>query len=202
MSEPTSVFEPPDRRLERKAAESIDEDTDLLTVVPEFDFSTAEVYEADENEWNARCGYESMVRAFYCKELVGFKTEEHHKYLANVERALTLGFDPDQFAEGKTAPGDRISFETMFVPSNDLFLSLGEAGIPLFENGKSGGGDITSQVELWDAGTEQNQTGVGPAAKPNQPFAVTDVGPTENEPIHPISEIGARIEWEAQYVTV
>jgi hypothetical protein len=105
MSQQTSAFEPAIRRLERHTAESIDEDTDLLPVVREFDLSTAEVYEAGETEWNARYGDEPMVRAFYCKELAGFTTEELHEYLADAERARTLGFDPDQFADGKTAPG-------------------------------------------------------------------------------------------------
>jgi hypothetical protein len=79
--------------------------TDLLTVVREFDFSEAEVYKVGAIEWNARYGYESLVRAFYCKELADFTTEELHEYLANAERARTLGFEPDQFAPGKTAPG-------------------------------------------------------------------------------------------------
>jgi hypothetical protein len=105
MSQKTSEFEPAIRRLERQAAESINEDSDLLSVVREFDLSTAEVYQASEIEWNARYGYEPMVRAFYCKELAGFTTEELHEYLADAERAGTLGFDPDQFAANKTAPG-------------------------------------------------------------------------------------------------
>jgi hypothetical protein len=104
MSQKTSKFEPTIRRLERQAAASIDEDTDLLTVVQEFDFSTTKVYEAGETEWNARYGYEPMVRAFYCKELAGFTTEELHEYLADAERAHTLGFDPTQFADETTAP--------------------------------------------------------------------------------------------------
>jgi len=46
-----------------------------------------------------------MVRAFYCKELAGFTTTELYEFLADAERARTLGFDPDQFASDKTAPG-------------------------------------------------------------------------------------------------
>jgi hypothetical protein len=95
MSQRTSAFEPAIRRLERQAAESIHEVTDLFTVVQEFDFSETAVYEAGETGWNARYGYEPMVRAFYCKELAGFTTEELHEYLADAERAGTLGFDPD-----------------------------------------------------------------------------------------------------------
>lgn len=105
MSQKTSKFEPAIRRLERQAAESIHEDTDLLTVVREFDLSLTEAYEIGETEWNTRYGYEPMVRAFYCKELAGFTIQELHEYLAHAERARTLGFDPDQFAPDKTAPG-------------------------------------------------------------------------------------------------
>jgi hypothetical protein len=105
MSQKTSEFEPAIRRLERQAAESIHEDTNLLTVVREFDLNAVEVYESSEIVWNARYAYEPMVRAFYCKELVGFTIEELHEYLAHAERARTLGFDPDRFASDKTAPG-------------------------------------------------------------------------------------------------
>ena len=45
-----------------------------------------------------------MVRAFYCKELAGFTTVELYDYLADAERASTLGFNPDQFAPDKAAP--------------------------------------------------------------------------------------------------
>lgn len=104
MLQKTSAFEPAIRRLERQAAESIHEDTDLLTVVRGFDFSEIAVYDAAQTEWTARYDFDSMVRAFYCKELAGFTTTELHEYLADAERARTLGFDPDQFAADTTAP--------------------------------------------------------------------------------------------------
>ncbi|MFU8868925.1 MAG: ISNCY family transposase, partial [Natronococcus sp.] len=91
MSQKTSEFEPAIRRLERQAAESIHEDTDLLTVVRSFDFSEVAVYNASELEWNACYDYDPMVRAFYCKELAGLTTKELHEYLADAERAGTLG---------------------------------------------------------------------------------------------------------------
>ena len=46
-----------------------------------------------------------MVRAFYCKELAEFTTEELYEYLADAERAGTVGFDLDHFASDKTALG-------------------------------------------------------------------------------------------------
>ena len=66
--------------------------------------------------------------------------------------------------------GDKLSFATMWVQSNDLFFAPPAAGIELF--GSSGTpitGDITSQVRLWDAGTELNEApGVGPNQAPRQ----------------------------------
>ena len=62
------------------------------------------------------------------------------------------------------APGGRLVFATMFVPSNDLFFSPNEEGIALFdEQGIPVSGDVTDQLALWDAGTEANEEpGVGP----------------------------------------
>ena len=59
--------------------------------------------------------------------------------------------------------GARLSFATMFVPSNDLFYGPDENGIALYgADGTPVSGDVTDQVMLWDAGTEENQEpGVG-----------------------------------------
>jgi hypothetical protein len=95
------------------------------------------------------------------------------------------------------APGDRLSFATMFVTSNDLFFAPGEEGISLFKDGEPVDGNVTSQIELWDAGTEQNQKGVGPDAKPNQALVATDVGPKEDKPVRPISEVDGPNEYPA-----
>ncbi len=66
--------------------------------------------------------------------------------------------------------GDRLSFATMFVHSNDLFYAPGEEGIALFgEDGSAMMGDITSMIQLWYAGTEVNQPlGVGLDQAPRQ----------------------------------
>ena len=56
------------------------------------------------------------------------------------------------------APGSKLSFATMFVPSNDFFYAPDENGIDLFDgSGNQNSGDITAMVQLWDAGTEINQ---------------------------------------------
>ena len=66
-------------------------------------------------------------------------------------------------------PGDRLSLTTMMGQSNDWFYAPAESGIALFKDGKPIGGDITSQIILWDAGTEVNQEpGIGPDQGPRQ----------------------------------
>ena len=67
------------------------------------------------------------------------------------------------------APGDRLTLTTMMGQSNDWFYSPGESGIELFKNGKPISGDISSQMILWDAGTEVDQeVGIGPDQGPRQ----------------------------------
>jgi len=68
------------------------------------------------------------------------------------------------------APGSYLSLATMFVQSNDLFYAPDEAGIALYDSmGMAVTGDITSQLTLWDAGTELNETpGEGANQAPRQ----------------------------------
>jgi hypothetical protein len=76
-------------------------------------------------------------------------------------------------------PGDRLSLTTMMGQSNDWFYAPAESGIELFRNGKPISGDITSQIILWDAGTEVDQEpGIGPDQGPRQKAANT--GESEN----------------------
>jgi len=87
--------------------------------------------------------------------------------------------------EGRS--GDRLSFATMFVQSNDLFFGPADTGLALFDaNGMPVTGDITAQVMLWDAGTEANQwPGVGPDQAPRQSgpdTGASDPNPTVRTP--------------------
>ena len=73
-----------------------------------------------------------------------------------------------------------LSFASMLVQSNDLFLAPAVNGIPLFdEDGRAIGFQIvTDQLLLWDAGTEANEEpGGGPNQAPRQPDANT--GPAD-----------------------
>lgn len=62
--------------------------------------------------------------------------------------------------------GDVLSFASMFIPTNDIFL--GAEGIPLFDDtGAPRVGDVTSATALYDAGTEENEP---PGYGPGQPM--------------------------------
>lgn len=79
-------------------------------------------------------------------------------------------------------PGDRLGFVTMFGQSNDLFYAPGEKGIALFRGNRPVSGDVTSELVLWDAGTEVNEEpGFGPNQAPRQKGPNT--GPSERRSI-------------------
>jgi len=67
------------------------------------------------------------------------------------------------------SPGDRLSFATMFVQSNDWFFATPDGGIALFDGETPISGDVTAMIGLWDAGTEVDQPiGFGPDQAPRQ----------------------------------
>ena len=76
------------------------------------------------------------------------------------------------------SPGDRLSFATMLVQSNDWFFGPAESGIPLYSNGSKLTGDVTAYVQLWDAGTEGDEMpGGGAKQAPRQ--SGPDTGPDD-----------------------
>ena len=75
-----------------------------------------------------------------------------------------------------------LSFATMFVQSNDLFIAPDEMGIALFDMDGMAMEmmmhDVTAELLLWDAGTEANEE---PGAGPNQPprQSAANTGPAD-----------------------
>jgi len=64
----------------------------------------------------------------------------------------------------------KLSFATMLAATNDLFFGPDGTGIALYDStGAPISGDVTSQIKLWDAGTEINEEpGVGPSTVSKQ----------------------------------
>jgi len=84
-------------------------------------------------------------------------------------------------------PGERLSLTLMMGQSNDWFYAPAEAGIELFKDGKAISGDITSQMILWDVGTEVDQeAGIGSDQGPRQKGPNT--GKAENGMVKKVSD--------------
>ncbi len=80
----------------------------------------------------------------------------------------------------KAAPGDHLSFASMYGQSNDSFFGFGDDGVALYDDaGQPVSGDLSSEVKIWDAGTEVNETlGSGENQAPRQ--SSPDAGTPEN----------------------
>lgn len=81
-----------------------------------------------------------------------------------------------------TAPqGANLSLATMFVQSNDWIYATSEDGIALYnQDGSKVSGDVTSQIDLYDVGTEEDQEpGTGDNQAPRQSGA--DTGPADDD---------------------
>jgi len=78
--------------------------------------------------------------------------------------------------------GMKLSLATMFIQSNDLYYAFEPGGLSLFNDdgtpiGQNGAVDVTDQVNLYDAGTEGDQTpGSGADQAPRQ--SSLDTGPS------------------------
>jgi hypothetical protein len=94
-------------------------------------------------------------------------------------------FPNEQFSfEFEAEPGDKLSFASMLGQSNDLFLA---GDIDLFQNGIPVSGDITGEINLFDAMTEVNEfPGAGNFQAPRQ--SGPNTGETENGTIGVVND--------------
>lgn len=94
------------------------------------------------------------------QELVGDDSVTESGYFLSLDGGLpplSPGESTTFYVNATQGDDQALSFATMFVPSNDAFLAPGEEGISLFGDGPPVSGDVTDQITLWDAGTEENQ---------------------------------------------
>ena len=80
-----------------------------------------------------------------------------------------------------------MTLTTMMGQSNDWFYAPNELGIELFTDGKPISGDITSQIILWDVGTEVDQEpGIGSDQGPRQ--KAPNTGKAENGVVRKVED--------------
>lgn len=111
----------------------------------------------------------------------------------NVSRMLQVGqrFEFTVVAQ----PGDRLSLALMIAQSNDGIVAPGKDGIALFDAaGRPISGDITSQLGVWDAGTEVNED---PGLGRNQGLrqGAAHAGDPERAPVRAIGETPFGYRW-------
>lgn len=83
--------------------------------------------------------------------------------------------------------GMRLNLIAMYGQSNDLFYAPRKAWELFSKDGVPLSGELTEQLLLWDAGTEQNQApGMGDEQAPRQKMANT--GATENGVVRTVSD--------------
>ncbi|MBC5993167.1 spondin domain-containing protein [Pontibacter cellulosilyticus] len=87
----------------------------------------------------------------------------------------------------EASPGDELQIITMFMQSNDWFYAFRRNGLDLFDGLEAIDGDVTSELVLYDAGTEDDTApGTGPDQKLAQDPSVTNQGPRDPlNQIHP-----------------
>jgi len=80
-------------------------------------------------------------------------------------------------------PGQKLSFASMYLRSNDLFFTPIEKGIHLFnEENEAVSGDITNRIILVDAGTEVNQV-IGSGADQAHQQSSANSGGLDSDPL-------------------
>ena len=83
--------------------------------------------------------------------------------------------------------GEYLSIATMYVQSNDLFYGFGQNGYELWSGNSPQSGDISSVIQLWDAGTEVNELpGFGMNQPPRQ--AAANTGADENGTVMTVND--------------
>jgi hypothetical protein len=85
--------------------------------------------------------------------------------------------DQSSTFEITASPGERLYLASMFVQSNDFFFA-NDNGIRLFQGNHPVSGDVTGYVDLWDAGTEVDET---PGTGDFQPLSGSGVNTGDTE---------------------
>jgi len=154
-------------------------------------------------------GLELQAEAGNPSELVQSLTGRADVTNAGVFNTVIDGDEPGPAFPGQSyefeieaSPGDRLSFATMYIQSNDLFVSFGDAGLELFNRETPIDGDVSGQLQLLDAGTEVNEIpGAGPFQAPRQQEA--DGGVAELGVVRMVDdEFENPLPWEIVRVTV
>ncbi|WP_299714089.1 spondin domain-containing protein [uncultured Tenacibaculum sp.] len=97
----------------------------------------------------------------------------------------------------KAVPGTKLSFASMSAATNDWFFAPKMSGIDLFDaSGSAVTGDISEQIYLWDAGTEEED----PATIATEPNGGTAGSPDDDNTVRVVNDdVTAYLRTELAY---
>lgn len=97
----------------------------------------------------------------------------------------------------KAIPGTKLSFASMSAATNDWFFAPKMSGIDLFDaSGSAVTGDISNQIYLWDAGTEEED----PATIATEPNGGTAGSPDDDNTVRVVNDdVTAYLKTELAY---
>jgi len=116
----------------------------------------------DDGKMDYGNGLEALAENGDPSELAGWlSSKEYNSGVFNMPNGASA---PGALMPGQTYSftfdakgGEYLSFATMLVHTNDLFFAPAQRGIKLFNGNQAIIGEITSDIKLWDAGTEVNE---------------------------------------------
>jgi hypothetical protein len=90
--------------IEQQATTLFETVDDANTLVSQFEFGSMNTYEDRRTGWHHKYSLEALVRVMYVREFTGYTWQKLHDHISEDERAVKLGFDPQKFADGQSAP--------------------------------------------------------------------------------------------------
>lgn len=125
---------------------------------------------------------EELSRAPYVITHGQFRSITQPGEIINPEDNFALRAGEKSQFEVVASPGQRLQLQTMFVQSNDWFYAFSKGGLDLYNGNTPVSGDVTSEIFLYDAGTEADEPlGLGKHQKPDQDPSATNVGGDDPE---------------------
>jgi len=125
---------------------------------------------------------EELSRAPYVITHGQFRSITQPGEIINPEDNFALRAGEKSQFEVVASPGQRLQLQTMFIQSNDWFYAFSKGGLDLYNGNTPVNGDVTSELFLYDAGTEADeQLGLGTTQKLDQDPTAQNIGPDDPE---------------------
>ncbi|SEP00563.1 IS4 transposase [Halogranum amylolyticum] len=90
--------------IEQQAFDLLETVNDATSLASQFELGSLNIYEDRRAGWHHKYSLEALVRVMYVREFTGYPWKKLHDHISEDGRAIKLGFDPQKFANGQSAP--------------------------------------------------------------------------------------------------